>query len=175
MRLVFLYGRPATGKLTVARELAALTGWHLFHNHLVVDALLAVFEFGSAPFVELREYIWREVFARTSAAGYPALIFTFAPEQTVRQAFIDDLVTAAHARGDTVHFIELVCAENEIERRLDAASRRSTKKLTSPEFYRELARTGTFDRPLMPAPEFRVDTGALAPAEAAARIRAHLG
>ena len=41
MKLVVLHGPPAVGKLTVARELARLTGWRLFHNHLVVDALLA--------------------------------------------------------------------------------------------------------------------------------------
>ncbi len=171
MKLVVLYGRPATGKLTVARELAALTGWRLFHNHLVVDALLAVFDFGSAPFIELREQIWNDVFARASAAGVPTLIFTFNPEDTVHQSFIDRLVSDAQARGDTVHFIEIVCAESEIERRIDAESRRSTKKLTSLEFYRQLARAGTFDRPLMPAPALQVDTGTLAPAEAAARIR----
>lgn len=39
MKLLFIYGPPASGKLTVAREPAALTGYRLFHNHLVVDAL----------------------------------------------------------------------------------------------------------------------------------------
>lgn len=174
MKLVFLYGRPATGKLTVARELAALTGWRLFHNHLVVDALLAVFEFGSAPFIELREQIWRDVFARASAAGVPALIFTFAPENTVSQSFIDQLAPAAAARGDTVHFIEIVCAECEVARRLGAESRRSTQKLTSLELYRQLADAGAFDRPRMPAPLLTVDTGQLTPSAAAARIRSAL-
>ena len=39
MKLIFIYGLPATGKLTVAVELAAMTGYKLFHNHLVVDLL----------------------------------------------------------------------------------------------------------------------------------------
>jgi hypothetical protein len=43
MRLVFIYGIPATGKLTVAQELAKRTGYSLFHNHLVVDLLLSLF------------------------------------------------------------------------------------------------------------------------------------
>ena len=62
MKLIFIYGLPATGKLTVAVELAAMTGYKLFHNHLVVDLLLSVFDFGSPPFVELREDIWLSVF-----------------------------------------------------------------------------------------------------------------
>jgi hypothetical protein len=51
MRLIFLYGLPATGKHTVAQYLAALTGYKLFHNHLAVDLLLSVFDFGTQPFV----------------------------------------------------------------------------------------------------------------------------
>jgi len=57
MRLVFLFGLPGSGKLTVAREPSALTGWKLFHNHLTVDLLLAVFPFGCKEFIELREQI----------------------------------------------------------------------------------------------------------------------
>ena len=37
MKLVILYGPPGVGKLTVGRELAARTGFKLFHNHLTVD------------------------------------------------------------------------------------------------------------------------------------------
>jgi predicted kinase len=44
-KLLLLYGRPAVGKLTVAREVAALTGGRLFHNHLTVNLALSVFEF----------------------------------------------------------------------------------------------------------------------------------
>lgn len=174
MRLVVLTGRPAVGKLTVARELAALSGWRLFHNHLVVDALLAVFEFGSAPFVELREKIWRDVLAEASRAGTPGLIFTFNPENTVRQSFVDDLVADARARGDEISFIELTCSEAVIEQRLGADSRHATKKLTSLELYRQLARAGAFDRPVMPRPALVVDTGQLAPANAARQIWQHL-
>ena len=45
MWLLFLHGPPASGKLTIARELKTLTGFQLFHNHLAVDLLESVFEF----------------------------------------------------------------------------------------------------------------------------------
>jgi hypothetical protein len=51
MKLIFIYGLRATGKLTVAQELATLTDYKLFHNHLAVDLLLSIFEFGSSPFI----------------------------------------------------------------------------------------------------------------------------
>lgn len=62
VELVFLHGPAASGKLTIARELSALTGLPVFHNHLVVDVLLEVFEFGGPEFVRLRERFWMETF-----------------------------------------------------------------------------------------------------------------
>ena len=41
MELIVLHGPPAVGKLTVGREASALTGFPLFHNHLVVDTVTA--------------------------------------------------------------------------------------------------------------------------------------
>ena len=32
MKLVFIYGLPGVGKLTVAKELSIITGYKLFHN-----------------------------------------------------------------------------------------------------------------------------------------------
>ena len=36
-RVVWIYGPPASGKLTIARELSTLTQLPVFHNHLAVD------------------------------------------------------------------------------------------------------------------------------------------
>jgi cytidylate kinase len=57
VELLFIYGPAAAGKLTIAREVAKLTNFRLFHNHLTVDAVMAVFDFGSESFIELREHI----------------------------------------------------------------------------------------------------------------------
>jgi chloramphenicol 3-O-phosphotransferase len=44
-RIIFLHGPGAAGKYTIARELSRLTGLPLFHNHLTVDLLLALFPY----------------------------------------------------------------------------------------------------------------------------------
>jgi hypothetical protein len=61
MQLVFIYGRSRRWEADVGPELAALTGFSLFHNHLVVDTLLVVFAFGTPSFVALRGAIWLDV------------------------------------------------------------------------------------------------------------------
>jgi hypothetical protein len=62
---------PATGKLTVAQKLKALSGFQLFHNHLAADLLLSTFAFGSDRLVVLREHIWLSVFEQAIRAGLP--------------------------------------------------------------------------------------------------------
>ena len=87
MNLIFVHGMPGVGKLTVARELSRLTGYKLFHNHLTLDLVESVFEFGTQAFVELRESIWLSVFEKAIDSGLPGLIFTFAFEPTVTGCF----------------------------------------------------------------------------------------
>lgn len=58
----------------------------MFHNNLVMDMLTVIFPFGSAEFVALREQIWITVFAKAARINR-SLIFTFAPEATVRPGF----------------------------------------------------------------------------------------
>jgi hypothetical protein len=57
---VFIYGAPAVGKLTTAREVAGLTGFRLFHNHVAFDFAKSLFDFPSPPFRQLME-IWRSL------------------------------------------------------------------------------------------------------------------
>src|SRR5215216_2941333 len=112
MNLVFLHGAPAVGKLTVARELADITGYRLFHNHLTVDLVASVFDFGSEPFILLRERIWLSVF-REAAERNVSLIFTFNPESTVRERFIKDTIEAVESASGRVIFVELTCSSAE--------------------------------------------------------------
>jgi hypothetical protein len=170
MKLIFLYGLPATGKLTVATELAALTSYRLFHNHLTVDLLLSVFDFGSEPFVELRESIWLSIIEQASHAQLPGLIFTFAPERTVRPQFIPNLLNIVANTNTEVRFIELTCPLNELIPRLDTPSRRNYQKLTSLSLFEELRSAGCFDPFPMPQPELSIDTSRCTPREAATQI-----
>ena len=39
MKLIFIYGPPASGKLTIAEILSERTGIPLFHNHLSRDSV----------------------------------------------------------------------------------------------------------------------------------------
>ncbi len=170
MRLIFIYGLPAAGKLTVARELSRVTGYPVFHNHLVVDLLWSLFEFGSKPFVELREEIWLSVFRQAAENQLPGLIFTFAPEPTVRPGFIPEAVKMLERAGSSVDFVELTCPVEELKRRLPEASRLHYKKLSDVAVFDQLHAGGAFASLSMPAPRVSINTGASTPARAALEI-----
>ena len=169
MKLIFIHGAPAVGKLTVARELASATGFRLFHNHLTVDLVSSLFPFGSEPFILLREQIWLAAFAEAARQNL-SLIFTFNPERTVRQRFIQDATEVVEAAGGKVVFVELTCVENELERRMEDASRKEFGKLASIEQYRSLKATGAFEFPKLPE-GLSIDTTNRSPAESAQLIR----
>ena len=170
MKLIFLYGLPATGKYTVAKELAAITGIKLFHNHQVVDMLLSVFDFGSEPFAALREDIWLSIFEEAATAQIPALIFTFNPESSVSPAFIPNVIEALTQSGSEVDFIELQCPLGELKSRMDSPSRQQFHKLTSVPLFEQLHTDGIFDTSHMPPPKLTIDTSTCTPAQAAAQI-----
>jgi hypothetical protein len=170
MKLIFLHGMPAVGKLTVGRELAQLTGYRLFHNHLTVDLVSSVFEFGSPSFIELRERIWLDVFAEASRAQLPGLIFTFAFEPTVKPNFVERVKNVIEKNDGEVMFVKLICSPDELEKRLMAESRAKFGKLTSLDLFRELNSAGAFADPQITNDQVVIDTTHISPAEAAKQI-----
>lgn len=174
MRLVFIYGAAATGKLTLARELGALTGLPVFHNHLVVDALLAVFPFGDPAFVRLREEMWISVFLEAANAGR-SLIFTFAPEPTVDPGFPERVRLVWRTQGGRIDFVRLHAPFEIQEARIADESRKAFGKLSSVERLRELAPAFEAAEALMPAPDVEIDTSTCGPASAAGAIAEVLG
>ncbi|MGY1745108.1 hypothetical protein [Blastococcus sp. SYSU D00695] len=168
--LVFLHGGIASGKLTTGRALCALTGLPLFHNHLVVDTLLAVFPFGSPEFVRLREQFWLSTFAAAAASGR-SLVFTFAPEPTVPPGFADRVRQVVEEAGGRVRFVGLRVSATAQEARLANADRTAFGKLTDVAVLRSLQGHPGEDLPA----EIVVDTDTSPPEASARTIAAALG
>jgi hypothetical protein len=173
VRLVFLHGPVASGKLTIGRLLAERTGYALFHNHLIVDAVGAVFPFGSEAFVRLRERFWLETMAEAAAARR-SLIFTFAPEPTVRPGFADRARAVVEAGGGGVVFVALTLPPAEQERRLVDPGRAAFGKMRSVALLRSLRDAFDASAAAMPAPRLTIDTAVATPEAAAEAIAAAL-
>lgn len=174
MKLIFIWGPAASGKLTVARMLSAQTGIALFHNHLVVDALLEKFPFGDPEFVRLREAMWMTVFD-TAARSNQSLIFTFQPEPTVAEGFADRVRTVIEDAGGELKFVQLTLSREEQERRIGLESRKEFRKLTSLDVLRALREDFETSEAQMPAADLVVDSEEASPETVARRIAAAFG
>lgn len=175
MNFVVLFGRPAVGKSTVARELGRLTGYRVLEYRLLVDTALAVYEFGSPEFIALRETLSRAAFAEIARdQALPGLIFTFTPENSIPQKFVDDLFETFAAAGVTTPCVELVCRPGEVKLRLARPERREKGKLTDPAIYQQLHSSGAFDSPIIRHNRLVIDTSEVPPPAAAEKIAAHL-
>jgi hypothetical protein len=173
MKMIFIYGPPAAGKLTVANELAAATGFKLFHNHLSIDCVAPVFDFGTRPFARLVEMIRLAVFEEAARSGLDGLISTFVYARDQDDASVSKMFGAVERQGGEICPVRLYCEKEELEERLAADSRKSYRKLTSVETLRELLKHYDLFSPIPTRESLSLDTTRLAPAEAARRIISH--
>jgi hypothetical protein len=150
MKLIFLYGPPAAGKLTTAKELAAITGYKLFHNHLTVNLAVSLFEFGSEPFLQLLRSVRLQAFEAAAKADLPGLIFTFVYTPPLSDLFVRQVVELAERTGIELCFVHLYCRTEVLEERVVSEDRAGHGKITSVE---KLARYAVYRNPETTIPD----------------------
>ncbi len=74
MKLLFLIGNAAVGKMTVGQELMKITGLRLFHNHMTIEPVIEIFgSYNSQVINRLREVVFEEY----AASENYGMIFTY--------------------------------------------------------------------------------------------------
>ena len=77
MKLLFIHGAPAAGKLTTARAVLNRVNGRLFENHAAIDVAHTVFDFGAPGFWELVQAVRMSVLDAAAERSVPLLIMTF--------------------------------------------------------------------------------------------------
>ncbi len=176
--LVYLYGPPTVGKLTIAERLSTITGWALFHNHLSVNAVRPIFSFGSKPFTEVVQRLRLDVF-RTAMAEGMNLIFTNnsawggSDGRSRFAAFAEAARVAAETGGGRAQFVRLTAPPVVLEDRLANQSRQQLDKLTDLSRLRELL--STLDDSALYVDDLSIDTSRHSADQAAITIAAFAG
>ena len=172
MNLVFIYGPPGVGKLSVAREVARLTGYRLFDNHASIDCARRVFDFGTQPFWNVVRKIRVAVFEEAAAAGV-SIIFTYVYSHPNDAPHVERFCGHFEERGGRALLVRLVCAREELERRLTRAERAAAGKLASLDTLRELTERLDIFSPVAGRESLEIDNTSLAPEEVARLIVGH--
>ena len=107
MKLVFIIGSGAVGKMTVGQELAKRTGLKLFYNHVTIEPVLELFgNFNVEAIKGMRDVIFRE-FAKTDNQG---MIFTFmwAFDQPADREYVEHVMDFFRPYDTEFYFVELI-------------------------------------------------------------------
>ncbi len=98
--------------MTVGHELAKLTGFRLFHNHMTIELVLNFFDFGQPQFHTLVAEFRRRVFEEVAASDLQGLIFTFvwALDHESERAYIERNCDIFREKGADIYFVELEAA-----------------------------------------------------------------
>lgn len=76
MKLVIIFGPQAVGKMTVGQELSKITGLKLFHNHMTIDLVTSLFDFGSEQATKLIKQFRRIIFNEVLESNLEGLRYT---------------------------------------------------------------------------------------------------
>jgi shikimate kinase len=172
MRLVFMYGPPASGKLTVATELAKLTGFRLFDNHVSIKFVQSIFEFGTKTFQRLTSKYRLEMLEEAAKEDFDT-IFTFVYSRGEDDHFVKQVLHRVRSHGGRVCFVRLYCDRKELVRRLKSSQRRKTGKVASARMLNDLFRKYDLDQEIPFGKSLSIDTTTASSRRAARSIARH--
>ncbi len=169
MRLVFIYGPPASGKLTVATELAKLTGFKLFHNHVSIQFVQSIFEFGTKTFWRLTGK-YRLEMLEEAAKEEVDTIFTFVYSKGEDDRFVGNVLKRVRSHRGQVCFVRLYCDRKELVRRVKASRRRKMGKVGTEKMLIDLFRRYNLDLEIPFQKSLSIDTTNRSPRNVAKSI-----
>lgn len=180
MKLLFLIGNAAVGKMTVGQELMKITDLRLFHNHMTIEPVIDIFVYFNPKAIHrLREVIFEE-FAASNCYG---LIFTImmAFDMQSDWDYIEHVKDIFKQRHDDVEFyyVELVAPQkirlerNATENRLNNKASKRDIDLSNQRLLNDDAkhRCESYDREITFDNYIKIDNSSLKPDAVAYKIK----
>ena len=158
--------------MTVANEIAARAGFKVFHNHLSIDCIVPVFEFGSKSFGKLINLIRVETI-REAARENVDLIYTFCYAKDLDDAHVKTVTEIVEEHGGEVCFVLLRADRDELNRRVTEESRKNLGKAKTVEMMDYFHETYDLQSPVPERESLIIDNTNLSAESAARQIIEH--
>ena len=110
MKLVFILGDAAVGKMTVGQELMKITDLRLFHNHMTIEPVLEIMgRFDGQLINDMRELIFR----RFAASDNYGMIFTImmAFDMQSDWDYLEHVKSIFATYGTELYYAELIAPQ----------------------------------------------------------------
>lgn len=180
MKLLFLIGNTAVGKMTVGQELTKITDFSLFHNHMTIEPVIEIFGTYERRVVgRLRDVIFEEF----AASGRYGLIFTYmwAFDHKSDWDYIEHVKSIFNLPDEDIYYVELIAPQevrlerNATENRLLHKTSKRDIEISNWRLINDDARYRCVSDPgEIPFPNyFRLDNTNISPQNAAQIIKEH--
>lgn len=133
MKLIFIYGLPGVGKMTVAKALSERTGIRMIDNHVILDIVREYIPRTTPESVELARDIRIRLFIGAAKYNTGDIITTMAGGNVGVVNFVKQLTKGVEQHGGEVVFIHLVCERDEHLKRVHDPKRSQNKIVTEDE------------------------------------------
>ncbi len=176
MNLIFLYGLPGSGKLTIAKELIKQIGdeYKLFHNQMTVDLVSQFFPFATPKWSYLNGEYRRLMFEACAEEGINLITtYVYARNYDGDDKYVKNLIQLVEKSNGEILFVHLNCDLNTIYQRIQNEDRKKHRKVSDPEKLRETMSKWDLLSPIDYVNNLNIDTGVLHPQESAMKIIKH--
>lgn len=171
MNMIFIYGPPASGKLTIAKELASLTNYKVFHNHQTRDIVHELYPSTLDENYGLVDKLRLDIF-KYAARHSTDIIFTYVHDDVTDTSFVNKVVKTIEAEKGNVLFIETSASKSTLLSRVDSDSRKEHSKLIDKNILERLIDAGTYES--LPYEKIlKIDTTNMSAKESASLIANH--
>ena len=180
MKLLFLIGNSAVGKMTVGQQLCEITPFRLFHNHMMIEPVLEIFgQFRGDVIQKLRKVIFEE-FAKTDSYG---MVFTFMWAFDMKEDwdYLESVKKIFNLPDEDIYYVELI-APQEVRLERNRTENRLKHKASKRDIESSNQRLVRDDRNYrceslpgeIPFPNYlRLENSCVSPEEAARIIKEH--
>lgn len=110
MKLMFLIGDSAVGKMTIGQELMKITDLRLFHNHMTIEPVIEIFGyFHKDSIAKIREIVFEEY----AASDNYGLIFTYmwAFDRQADWDYVETVADIFRKKSADIYYVELVAPQ----------------------------------------------------------------
>lgn len=110
MKLLFIIGDAAVGKMTVGQELMKITELRLFHNHMTIEPVIEIFgRYDGKTIDELREVIFKNY----AASGNYGMIFTLMMDFDMPSEWenLEHIKSIFSPYGTEFYYVELIAPQ----------------------------------------------------------------
>ena len=171
MKLILLYGPPAVGKLTVAKELSKIMRISLFHSHMILNDIAEIFGYDNPIRRKLEFEFKTRIIEEAADEGRDIITTGSITRDNIH--YYESLINLVEKKGGTVSLIQLKAEKETLFERVRHESRKqkinSAEKLE--EFFKKypenLDKFGVGEQLI-------IDTTELSPEECANEIAASL-